>query len=150
MNFYRIEKIISFQYQTHLSEEVKKDIVSFLDQRIKNLQLIYLFGSEHTGDVHAFSDIDIAFVCAQQMSSINKFDIQEELAIKLKRDIDLVDLSQATDLLKMQVIFGENLFAINESFLFAFENRVMQDYYDLKEMLQPLYASIKENKSIYG
>lgn len=134
----------------HMNAQSKNNIIKILRQHLPDLKLVYLFGSEATGETHSNSDIDIAFLTENKIDNLSRFELQEALARKLKKDVDLVDLSLSSDILKMQVIYGENLYARQQEYLQVFENRVMQDYFDLQEMLAPLYKSIKEDKTIYG
>lgn len=59
--------------------------------------LIILFGSTVKGNVRQSSDIDIAYLSDDKVSDQYEiFVIAQELASKLQRDVDLIDLSQAS------------------------------------------------------
>ena len=67
-------------------------------------KLIYLFGSQANGQTNQDSDIDVAVLMDQKVNPITRFDIQQILAIKFKKDIDLVDLLSASTVMQNQII----------------------------------------------
>lgn len=68
------------------------------------LDLILMFGSRLTGNVHTESDIDIAVCRRQMLSETEKIQLIYELCnIFRTDDIDLVDLRTASPLLKKEV-----------------------------------------------
>ena len=127
-------------------QNLHSTILHDLHQDIPGLKLVYLFGSTATGQTHAESDVDIAFLSEEAIDNVQRFDIQERIARHLKQDVDLIDLSKASDILKVQVIYGKSLFAISNRFMVEYENRALQDYVDLKEMFNPLLYNISKEE----
>ncbi len=95
--------------------EKEKIIVQCLHEKIPTLTLVYLFGSRADGSNTIKSDYDVAILTSQPLDNYQRFTIAQELAIKLDCDVDLVDLRQASTVLKMQVastgrlLFGEKI-----------------------------------------
>jgi uncharacterized protein len=65
---------------------------------------IYLYGSVARGDAGPHSDLDLAVLLPPNNSLERPWHLAGELAAKLGRDVDLVDLRQAGDVLRMQVL----------------------------------------------
>lgn len=84
------------------------------------LSLVLLFGSQTTGKTHAHSDVDIAFVSEKYLRPSDVAKIQFEISQKLKiRNLELVDLKNATPLLLKQIAQKSILLYEKESSLFA-------------------------------
>ncbi|MBJ7536470.1 type VII toxin-antitoxin system MntA family adenylyltransferase antitoxin [Marinomonas transparens] len=106
--------------QEQLSQEIRL--------LMPNARLIYLFGSQASGQTNQHSDIDIAVLMAHKIDPIVRFDIQQTLAIKFDQDIDLVDLLSASTVLQNQVIqHGICLFGSQEE-QDKFEMQVLSMY----------------------
>lgn len=82
------------------------DITAILSQRLAPLHpaVVYLFGSEVRGQGRPDSDMDIGFVADAPQDPCAVFDIAQQIADDLGRDVDLVDLRRASAVMKAQVI----------------------------------------------
>lgn len=98
---------------------------------LPDVKLIYLFGSQANGSAHQNSDIDIAILLDKKIASVKRFDIQESLAIKLDKDIDLVDLLSASTVMQNQVIQHGELIYGDETICCQFEMQVLSMYQHL-------------------
>lgn len=98
---------------------------------VPDVKLIYLFGSQANGSAHQNSDIDIAILLGQKIASLKRFDLQESLAIKINKDIDLVDLLSASTVMQNQVIQHGELIYGNEAIRCQFEMQVLSMYQHL-------------------
>ena len=87
-----------------LAKQSEIKIVNFLRIKIKNLAGLYLFGSFATEMHTSQSDLDIAFLTPEKTSAIERWKIQEELASIIDKDIDLVDLKEASVVLRSEVV----------------------------------------------
>ncbi|MCL7745580.1 type VII toxin-antitoxin system MntA family adenylyltransferase antitoxin [Halalkalibacter alkaliphilus] len=119
---------------------------------IKNISpfLIILFGSTVKGTVNKSSDFDIAFLSDQKLDSYQLFMISQDLASKLNRDVDLVDLKQASTVFQAQVIHtGNVIFCSDEQKKAQFEVKVLKMYAKLNEERLPILKSIDESGAIY-
>ena len=115
-------------------------------QRLSGLRLLYVFGSQATGHAQPSSDWDIAFLADESLDNIRRWHIAEELAAKLNQDVDLVDLKEASTVLKMQIVqngrllFGDAL----ESDLFLAST--MTQYGHLQESRNDILKAYSGNE----
>lgn len=79
----------------NLPERDLSTIQRIIMDRIKPW-LIILFGSATRGRLTASSDIDLAFLSEQDIDPFEVFQVAQEISAELNRDVDLVDLSQAS------------------------------------------------------
>lgn len=94
--------------------DIETQIVTFLQQQRNDIALIYVFGSYADGTANAESDLDIALLTHQPLASIQRFELAQQLASHIHKDVDLVDLNQASTVLQMQVLStGRKLFGDN-------------------------------------
>jgi predicted nucleotidyltransferase len=96
-------------------------------------RLLYLFGSQANNSATAQSDIDLTLLLPQKLDPIQRFDLQEELAIKLGTDVDLVDLLSASTVLQHQIIYKGKLLWGEEAEKTRFEMQVMAMYQKLNQ-----------------
>ncbi len=88
-----------------LKQRITQEVADFLKNELLSVELIIIFGSfitKHFDPQH--SDIDIAFLNADILSDVQRWNIQEKLASRLNRDIDLVDLQTCNDVLKLEIV----------------------------------------------
>jgi predicted nucleotidyltransferase len=109
-------------------------IVALLREAIPGLIAVYRFGSTARGQTHAESDVDLAFLADGPLEPVSRFDLQEQLAGRLGRDVDLVDLRRASTVMRMQVIStGVLLQAFDPTAQEAFEDHTYSAYARLNE-----------------
>jgi uncharacterized protein len=113
--------------------------------------LIILFGSTVKGNVRQSSDIDIAFLSDDKVSDQYEiFLIAQELASKLQRDVDLIDLSQASTVFQAQVVStGKVIYCTDEHKRAQFEMKILKMYTKLNEERSPILKNIEESGTIY-
>ena len=100
------------------------------------LSLIYLFGSQVTGQIHDNSDVDIAVV-PNTGYKINKLSLIADLANEFHvDDIDLTDLSRANPLTLMSVLQTGQLLAGKKSEGQNFELQAFHQYNDYLPFLK--------------
>jgi uncharacterized protein len=124
-----------------------------IDVLTKNLSpyLIVLFGSMVKGTFHNESDIDIAFLSENKV--LDKYEIfmlSQDLAAKLGRDVDLIDLSQANTVFQAQVIHtGKVIYCTDEQKKARYELKTLKMYTKLNEERFPILKRIDESGSVY-
>ena len=76
-----------------------------------DVRLIYLFGSQTSGAPRGDSDVDLALLPERALDPRERFDLQERIAlrVRLRRDVDLVDLRRASTVLRAQIVDGSRL-----------------------------------------
>jgi predicted nucleotidyltransferase len=120
-------------------------ITDFLKDHIPGIIAIYIFGSMADNSATQESDIDIAFLTFQKISAVEKWKIQEEVASKLNQDVDLIDLKDATTILRTEVIEKGKLIFSGDSYqVNHFEMITYSMYADLNESRQDILTDYKE------
>lgn len=105
---------------------------------------VYLFGSAATGRLRNDSDLDVAFLPSERTDPKARFDVSQELAEVLRREIDLVDLLSASTVMAKEVIrTGVVLVDDGTSRRQEFEMRTLSDYARLNEERQPVLDVFK-------
>ena len=115
----------------------ENEIVSWLEPRLASggrLLAVYLFGSEAEGRARPDSDVDLAFLSERALDPVVVFDVAQDLATALHRDVDLLDLSRASTVLRAQVIGrGRVLHSGDARRVGEFEMYALSDYARLNE-----------------
>lgn len=120
-------------------------------QKIPGLQAIYIFGSAVNNTQHNASDIDIAFVANNPMDNLERWQLAQEIAIELNKDIDLLDLNNCSEVLRfMAISTGELIFYKDKQFIEYFADKAYYLYMDLQELTAQQHLDISKEKTIYG
>ena len=126
-------------------------ITDFLIRHIPHLIAIYQFGSQVRGTARPASDLDLAVLAREPISNELRFDLAQELAVQLHRDVDLLDLRIASTVMKMQVLTtGQCLETRDERAKAEFEMYAYADYARLNEERKELLKGITERGFVYG
>lgn len=113
--------------------------------------LVILFGSTAKGNTHDQSDVDIAFLSDQPVSEYDIFMIGQELADKLGREVDLVDLSRASTVFQAQIVgTGKVVLDLDPSRRMVFFMRALKEYALLNEERKPIFDRLRERGSLYS
>ena len=130
---------------------MKKLITQHLQEAIPALEAIYLFGSYADGSFIPESDIDIAFLAAEPIEALFRWELLQGLARQLKKEVDLVDLQSASTVMQFQVVStGKRIFAADEKAIEWWELKVYQLYLTLNNDRRPILEAIHQSGSIYG
>lgn len=133
----------------NLDKNTIENIKNFL---LKNLEpyAIYLFGSSVKGIFREDSDIDIAFLNNKNISDYELFMLAQELADIVKKDVDLINLENASTVFKVQIIYnGEKIYCSDNTRIAYFEMYAFKDYATLNEEREVIIKSIKRRGSVY-
>lgn len=134
------------------AEQPDDDIVrAELRARLDGLVAIYRFGSSVYGETHSHSDVDIAVLTRAPLAPTQRFDLQERLATLLGRNVDLVDLTQASPVLAVQVI-GRGLLLddLDPDTRGRFEDRMLGAYVRLNEERRGILERLRQEGTVYG
>ena len=105
---------------------------------------VYFFGSAATGRERPDSDLDFAFLPSAPVEPLARFEASQVLADRLRREVDLVDLSTATTVMSKEVIRTGTLISDSVPALRQdFEMRTLSDYARLNEERQPVLAAFR-------
>jgi predicted nucleotidyltransferase len=123
-------------------------IVNLITQHYPNTKLIYLFGSQASGQSTNNSDWDIAIFNSEKLEPLARWELSESLCNLLNSEVDLVDLLQASTVLQMQIISTGKLLYNAESYADSFEMQVFSMYGHLQESRSEIIESfISEAKN---
>lgn len=128
------------------------DVELIKDVLIKKLSpwLIYLFGSAKTGKVRTDSDVDLAFLSDIQSDQYEVFLVAQELAEALGREVDLINLEQASEVFRAEIIGSRQvIYEADVQRRYWFETNVLMDYAILNERRQPVLDVIQERGTVY-
>ncbi|MBA3884139.1 MAG: nucleotidyltransferase domain-containing protein [Acidobacteria bacterium] len=122
-----------------------------LRRALDGVVAIYLFGSSAQGTPHRSSDMDVAVLGPRPLTPAIRFDLQERLASRLGRDVDLLDLAAATPVMGIQVVTGGALLYDGDSAVRGrFEDRTFGAYARLNEERRGILERIAEEGTVYG
>ncbi|MDI3466423.1 MAG: hypothetical protein OJF50_005244 [Nitrospira sp.] len=79
-------------------------LIEYISTAIPDLIALYRFGSQAKGIARPHSDIDLAMLSHNPIASLHRFELAQELATRLHRDVDLIDLRAASTVMRMQVL----------------------------------------------
>jgi len=124
--------------------------VNLLRQRAA-AYLIIVFGSYAKGLTRSDSDIDIAYAGNETLNPYEIFMLAQDLAALLGKDVDLLDLTQASTVMKAQIVaFGRVVYCSDEQkrqYLFM---RALRDYARLNGERAVIVDSIARRGSVYA
>ncbi len=112
--------------------------------------LITIFGSAAKGNIRPDSDVDIAFLSDQKLNAYELFLLSQELAGLISRDVDLIDLNQASTVFQAQVVAtGKVIYNADAKRKQLFYMLVLKKYARLNEEREPVLAKVRERGRIY-
>ena len=126
-------------------------LVEYIKKSIPDLIALYRFGSQAKGTARPDSDVDLAVLARYPIPALRRFELAQELATQLHRDVDLVDLRSASTVMRMQVIStGECLFTVSDRLQGAFEDLVYSTYARLNEERREILNDVRTRGSVYA
>nr|WKN34085.1 nucleotidyltransferase domain-containing protein [Tunicatimonas sp. TK19036] len=126
-------------------------LTSLLQKALPQIQAIYLFGSIAQGQSTPESDVDIAILCPERLEPLHRWNLAQQLARELHRDVDLIDLQQASTVMRFQVVStSERIYTQDENKMAWWELQVYQLYLTLNDDRKPILDEIKKTGTIYG
>jgi predicted nucleotidyltransferase len=132
-------------------ERENHTIVDLLRSGIDDVIAVYRFGSTVDGVTHAASDTDVAVLARAPIPPAARFDVQETLAGRLGRDVDLVDLAAASPVMAIQIVArGRLLYDGDSAARGRFEDLTFSAYARLNEERKGILERIAAEGSVYG
>jgi predicted nucleotidyltransferase len=124
-------------------------IVTAIRQKIPDIQAIYSFGSVAKGTNNANSDVDIAILPATKLAAVKRWEISTMLARLINRDVDLVDLSQASTVMRFQIVStGKRVYSKNPLDSEKFEDLVYAFYIRFNDERKEILTEIRRRGQI--
>lgn len=131
--------------------KLQSQIVDMLLNSLPGVLAVYRFGSWGTQQERRESDVDLAVLPLQPLSSLARWETAQKLAQMLARDVDLVDLRAASTVMRLQVVAqGERLYCRDEAVVGLFETTVFSEYARLNEERREILADIRARGSVYA
>jgi len=85
-------------------DSLRTKLCQLILQKLPELELIFLFGSQASNTATDKSDIDVAILGNHKIDAIQRWNIAEELAIELNVSVDFVDLLSASTVMQNEII----------------------------------------------
>ena len=126
------------------------EIALFLKNRVPTLLAVYIFGSQVTGQATSNSDYDIAVFSAGKIPVVTLFDLSNELAIQLHREVDLVDFCAASTVMQYQIIMTGHRIWQKDQQAALYEAAILSEKTELDTHRARLLKEIYQRVSIYG
>ncbi|MDG5788874.1 nucleotidyltransferase domain-containing protein [Evansella sp. AB-P1] len=129
-----------------------KELQIIVEHLVENASpyLIIMFGSTVKGNLKKDSDFDIAFLSDVNIGKYELFMTSQELASKINRNVDLIDLNQANTVFQAQIIHtGKVIYCTDEKKKAQFELKTLKMYAKLNEERFHIIRNIEESGSIY-
>ena len=126
-------------------------IIERLQRVFDDLVAVYRFGSTAQGTATGASDTDIAVLTQKCIAPERRFDVQEALAAEIGHDVDLVDLTNASPVMAIQVITrGDLIYDGDSDARGRFEDRTFGAYARLNEERRGILERVRSEGTVYG
>jgi len=128
----------------------RNKVISYLCKAIPTLEAIYFYGSYLTDSFTDKSDLDIAIKVEGQFENRKRWKTQEELASSIGRNVDLLNLNNASLVMQFEVVSaGERVFCDNDMEIQKYETLIYSRYLDFNQVRKPIIEQIQKTGSIY-
>jgi predicted nucleotidyltransferase len=133
-----------------MDRTIVQTITDFLHTHIQP-SFILIFGSFVKGTTHQESDIDIGFYAKDK--KIDKYEIfmlAQELAALLKREVDLVNIAEASTVFQAQIYTtGTVIYSDDDTLRMNEQMKALKMYAKLNEERKGILQKVDESGSIY-
>ena len=135
-----------------LMESISNEaIVTHVLKAIPHVWAIYRFGSAGTPFERPDSDIDLAILMSNPLDNLARWELAQSLAVSLNKDVDLVDLPQASTVLRQQIVsHGQCIYCADRFTSEEFESRALSDYARLNESRRQILRDIQKRRKIHA
>ena len=126
--------------------------VEIITSSLNDVQAIYQFGSYDTPLETPESDLDLAILIANAIDKTTLWDLSQDIAIAIHRDVDLIDLRRAPTIFQHEIISsGQRIYTHKEHITMSnlFEVFVDHKYLDFIEARASMIDDIRKRGSIY-
>lgn len=120
-------------------------------ERFPGALAIYVYGSYASGEAQSGSDLDLAILLPPEHPGWDRLTVTSELALHAGREVDLVDLRRASDVLRHQVLENGTLIHTSDpGRVLAWEATAMTRYGHYREEVRDLMADFHRTGVGYG
>lgn len=128
-------------------EEIKGKVIKLLNNAL-DCDAIVIFGSFARGTQNEESDVDIGVKLNKEVTKNELYNISNELAEKLKRDIDLVNLDTIeNDGFKYEILINGEVIYCKDSYKFdLYKLDAYREYLDLNEARKAIIDEMKSKE----
>lgn len=134
---------------SEMGQQEFNKIQEFLISRLSPY-CIYIFDSFAKGTSNKDSDIDIAYFSEIKLDNYDRFMLAQELAVILNKNVDLIDLSQATTVFQTQIVStGKVIYCNDDNLRMNFEMLTLKMYAKLNEERKEILERIYESGEVY-
>lgn len=131
------------------NDSIVQQVNTIIIERIPNLIGIYLYGSLGTPYENKESDIDLAVLTATSISFQSLWQLSQEIAIKINKDVDLISLREASTVLCFQILTkGQRIYCSDQNKCDEFEMLAYSNYLRLNEERKEIIDAIKKRGQI--
>lgn len=133
-----------------MDSQIVQSITDFLHTHI-DPSFIIVFGSFAKGTIHQESDIDIGFyVKHKKLEKYEIFMLAQELATILKREVDLVNIAEASTVFQAQIYMtGTVIYSNDDRLRMSEQMKALKMYAKLNEERKDILKKVDESGSIY-
>ncbi len=125
--------------------------ISTIKEEFPSATGVWLFGSTASKDSTVASDIDLAILLPQKADSLKLWQCAQSIAGKVDKDIDLVDLLEASTVFCAQVMQNGKLVYFADKFKCdMFELQALSSYLRFNEERKELLDDIKSRGKVFG
>jgi predicted nucleotidyltransferase len=112
---------------------------------------VYLFGSAARDDQTSESDIDLAYLAPKSLPPKIRWDLQQEVAVLLHRDVDLIDLRSSSTVMRVRVLADSQLLLDLDPYTRAtFEATALGAYARLNVERKYILEDVSRRGQVYG
>ena len=134
-----------------IEASVLQHMAKSIQEKLPDVEGIYVFGSTAKGMTRLGSDIDLAVLSCTILPVMDVWLLAQALARDAGMDVDLIDLRSASAVMRMQVIAeGQRLICTDDEACTIFEDFVFSDYARLNEERADILKDIQLRGSVYG
>ena len=127
------------------------EISNIVKKYFPDVEAIYWFGSFASNQQTDESDVDLALVLPNPMDKLTLFNITQEIAASISRDIDLIDLRDTPLDFKFEIIStGTLIFCKNSEQTLQYEALVMSMYQRFSEERKGILEEIERSGKIFS
>lgn len=122
-----------------------------LEAKLPDLVAVYLYGSSVQEQTHPESDLDLAVLTTDPLDPVQRWTLQEDLAVQLHRAVDLLDLRAVSTVMQVQVVaHGEVVLDADPVARQRFEMQALAAYALLNEERRAILVDVYERGRVYG